>query len=48
MTAVNKTFSSGPIKPGKKFRYTFAKAGTYNIYCTLHPFMKVVVVVREP
>jgi len=47
VTAANKSFNSGLIKPGKKFRYTFTKAGTYNVYCTLHPFMKGTIVVKD-
>jgi len=48
VTAVDKTFNSGLIKPAKTFRHTFTRPGTYNVYCTLHPFMKEVVVVKEP
>ncbi len=28
------------------FSHTFLRAGTYHLYCTLHPFMKMTVVVR--
>ncbi|MDJ0274184.1 MAG: plastocyanin/azurin family copper-binding protein [Aigarchaeota archaeon] len=31
------SFDSGPVEPGKSFRYTFRTAGEYNVYCTLHP-----------
>jgi amicyanin len=48
VTAADKSFNSGLIQPGKAFRHTFTKAGTYNFYCMPHPFMKGVVVVREP
>ena len=48
VTAVDKSFNSGLIQPGKTYRHTFAKAGSYNFYCVPHPFMKGVVVVREP
>lgn len=47
VTAVDKSFNSGLIQPGKTYRHTFTKAGTYNFYCIPHPFMKGVVVVRE-
>lgn len=45
VTAVDRTFNSGLIQPGKTYRHTFTKAGTYNFYCMPHPFMKGVVVV---
>jgi amicyanin len=48
VTAVDKSFNSGLIQPGKTYRHTFTKAGTYNFYCVPHPFMKGVVVVTEP
>lgn len=48
VTAVDRSFNSGLIHPGKSYRHTFTKAGTYNFYCMPHPFMKGVIVVREP
>ena len=45
VTAVDKSFNSGLIQPGKTYRHTFTKAGTFNFHCTPHPFMKGVVVV---
>jgi plastocyanin len=48
VTAVDKSFNSGLISPGKSFRHTFTKAGTYSFYCMPHPFMKGVIVVKEP
>jgi Copper binding proteins, plastocyanin/azurin family len=48
VTAVDKSFNSGLIDPGKSFRHTFTKAGTYSYYCMPHPFMKGVIVVKEP
>jgi len=48
VTAVDKSFNSGLIQPGKTFRHTFTKAGTYNFYCMPHPFMKGAVIVKEP
>lgn len=32
-------FDSKNIGPGASFEYTFDKAGKYDYYCTLHPFM---------
>lgn len=48
VTANDKSFDSGLIQPGKTYRHTFTRAGTFNFHCTPHPFMKSVVVVREP
>lgn len=48
VTAVGKSFDSGLIQPGKTFRHTFTKAGTFDFFCTPHPFMKGVVVVTAP
>jgi plastocyanin len=47
VTAVDKSFNSGLIDPGKTFRHTFTKAGTFNFYCMPHPFMKGVIVVTD-
>lgn len=47
VTAVKGTFNSGLIPPGKTYRHTFAKAGTFDFFCIPHSFMKGVVVVRE-
>ena len=46
VTAVDKSFNSGLINPGKTYSHTFTKAGTYNFFCTPHPFMKGVIVVK--
>lgn len=35
-----KAFDSGVIKPGKKWSFTFEKAGTFKYRCKLHPRMK--------
>lgn len=48
VTAINKSFDSGLIQPGKTYRHTFTKTGTYNFYCVPHPFMKGTIVVKEP
>lgn len=34
------TFDSGLISPGKSFTYTFREAGTFDYFCTIHPWMK--------
>ena len=47
VTAADKSFDSGLIQPGKTYRHTFTKAGTFNFHCTPHPFMKGVVVVTS-
>ena len=47
VTAVDKSFNSGLVYPGKTYRHTFTKAGTYNYFCMPHPFMKGVIVVKE-
>ncbi|MDT7877534.1 MAG: plastocyanin/azurin family copper-binding protein [Candidatus Caldarchaeales archaeon] len=39
-------FDSGPVDPGKSFRYTFKVTGDYTIYCTLHPHKGVEIAVR--
>jgi plastocyanin len=46
VTAADKSFDSGNIMPGQTWRHTFTKPGTYSFYCTPHPFMKGVIVVR--
>ena len=33
-------FDSSYIAEGKTFQHTFSTAGTFDYYCTLHPFMK--------
>lgn len=53
-TAVSGTPDSGPsgefdssyLAKGKSFQHTFDKAGTFDYYCTLHPFMVGQVVVK--
>jgi plastocyanin len=38
-------FDSGNIPVGGTYSYTFTKAGTYSYYCTIHPWMKGMIVV---
>jgi plastocyanin len=48
----NVTVKSGPVKFHSRtqaqgtFSHVFTRAGTYTLYCTIHPFMKMTVVVR--
>jgi plastocyanin len=46
VTAVDRSFNSGLIQPGKTYRHTFSKVGTFNFFCMPHPFMKGTIVVR--
>ncbi|MGV8107026.1 MAG: cupredoxin domain-containing protein, partial [Nitrososphaerota archaeon] len=39
-------FDSSYLAAGKTFQWTFPTAGTFDYYCTLHPFMKGQVVVN--
>ena len=44
--ARDSAFDSGLLDPGAKYSRTFDAAGTYEIICGPHPFMRVTVVVR--
>jgi Plastocyanin len=46
VTADNKSFNSGLVYPGKTYRHTFNKPGTYTYACMPHPFMHGTVVVK--
>jgi len=46
VTATDNSFNSGFIQPGQSFSYTFTTPGTYNYYCTIHPWMKGTVIVK--
>ena len=48
VTADDGSWDSGPIEPGKSWSHTFTRPGEYSFHCTPHPFMKAVVVVRQP
>jgi len=48
ITADDRSWDSGPIEPGKTWSHTFTQPGEYSFHCTPHPFMKGVVVVRQP
>jgi len=47
VTSVDRSFNSGLIQPGKTFRHTFTKAGTFNFFCIPHAFMRGKIVVTE-
>ena len=42
----SESFDSGFIQSGVEWQHTFDKAGEYSYYCTLHPWMKGVVLVN--
>ena len=44
-TALNQSFDSGTIKPGKTSTVTFRKAGTYKYHCLFHAFMTATITV---
>ena len=47
VTSTDKTFkSSGALDQGDSYSYTFTAAGTFNYYCTVHPFMTAKVIVQ--
>jgi plastocyanin len=46
VTAVDKSFDSGVIAADGSYSHTFAKAGSYPVYCVAHPFMKATIVVK--
>jgi plastocyanin len=48
VTADNKSFDSGVIQPGKTYRHTFTRAGTFRFHCVPHPFMTGTIVVKAP
>ena len=48
VTADDGSWNSGEIEPGKTWSRTFTQPGEYAVHCTPHPFMKVIIVVRQP
>ena len=46
VTASDASFASPLLQPGDIWRHTFTTPGSFDFYCTPHPFMKGVVVVR--
>jgi plastocyanin len=43
----SKSFDSGNMDQSAKWKFTFAKAGTYQYLCTYHTYMKGSVVVQD-
>ena len=46
VVAADSSFDSGLIEPGKTWRHTFTKPGTFDYSCRPHPFMHGTVVVK--
>src|SRR5579883_1206106 len=46
VTSSTKAFDSGTIDSDKQFSFTFTTAGTYNYFCSIHPFMTAKVIVQ--
>lgn len=46
VTASDKSFDSGDLKPGQKWSHVFATAGTYAYTCTQHPEMTGTIIVK--
>ncbi len=42
----DKTFKSKALDTDEQFTYTFTKPGTYSYFCSIHPKMTAVVVVK--
>ncbi|CAN5719937.1 hypothetical protein BH23GEM10_BH23GEM10_08200 [soil metagenome] len=48
VTATDRSWDSGVIRPGETWQRTFTEPGTHAFFCTPHPFMTGVIVVRQP
>lgn len=48
VTADDRSWDSGEIAPGQTWSHTFTQPGEFAFHCTPHPFMKGVLVVRQP
>ena len=48
ITADDRSWDSGEIAPGQTWSHTFTQPGEFAFHCTPHPFMKGVLVVRQP
>ncbi|HLZ70688.1 MAG TPA: cupredoxin family copper-binding protein [Dehalococcoidia bacterium] len=46
VTSSTKAFDSSTIDSDKQFSFTFTTAGTYNYFCSIHPFMTAKVIVQ--
>lgn len=45
--ACGTVFEDDSLKPGQTFQFTFANAGTYNYFCSVHPWMTGQVIVSS-
>jgi plastocyanin len=45
VTSDDKSFDSEGLDGGKTWQHVFAKPGTYNYFCELHPYMKATIIV---
>ena len=45
VVSLDRTFRSQALDTEDKFSFTFDKAGTFEYFCSLHPYMKAAVVV---
>ena len=48
IVAVDKSFKSTVLDTDDRFSFTFAKPGTYEYFCSIHPHMTGKVVVKAP
>lgn len=48
VTSTNGLFDSGRLASGGSFNYTFDEPGTYDYYCTIHPYTLGTIIVTEP
>jgi plastocyanin len=48
ITADDRSWDSGEIAPGQTWSHTFTQPGEFAFHCTPHPFMRGVLVVRQP
>ena len=46
ITAATGAFASGGLSQGETFAQLFARPGTYEYFCSLHPHMRATVVVK--
>ena len=46
VSADDNSFASSPMANGQTFTHTFSTAGTVAYHCSIHPFMKVTIIVK--
>ncbi len=46
VTTIDPLFDSGTIPTGETFNYTYEQTGTYEYFCTIHPYMTATVIVE--